>query len=1003
MEDLRVLEQQQLESQRNLTTIKLIKSQKHEQRTSLETKLSSLKFTNGEQRAQLQRYREVLSNSTRELGAVKLRAERSGDDLKRFDEKLKKALLTARILKVNRRKVDAAVIQLRHTESVLSGRKVELLDCRDEAKTKFINVKHKEEHLLQSIQNYKAEAKKIAEQTSRMRNETSNLEEDLATAQQMEASTKFRAESIATEIANEVKRHVVAKSSEESKLFAITQKKADLEVKVKTMAVDILIKRNLLNEAWKRCVKIQTEEGHEPSPQPADGQPSPSINIDQISSKLEKLEICVSEEKEKAQSMVRRIDTLKADYSDTEKQTIASTQEGEVLRQRVSRDRNIETSKEESHAKTLANVHNEREAVATLKRSVTDLEESQELEKTNDSTTITNQNGLISELEKTLEVSKNHLTTENQLLKDMKIAAENAKTCSIEAIQTAHANAEEVKNKFEQAQQKVKELADSSGSEENQELSDISRAQKILIQDKEAEIEKHTKSHPCLQQIKCAYDATETTEKQASDALSGLRRACEDRIASARKERNDRAEAKTREVIALRKKEERDVKRAEREAAQEAQRLKNEKMKLIAKQEAIRRAEIEAEEARRLEMERELELEEQRNAEAELAEKNRLEEEERRARKRKHRAKEEAERLRIEHDLLAAEAFETEKRLEAKTAAKRERARVDKARKKSELGIAKQEAIRRAEIEAEEARRLEMERELELEEQRNAEAELTEKNRVKEEERRARKRKHRAKEEAERLRIEHDLLAEEAFETEKRLEAKAAAKHERARVDKARKKSELAKLQKTKDRSLSPRKEPSNVNDAGSKGLSRKMAKDDSGVEKKRPIVVERRDSESRLSNVNKKEKRNRNKEYSFLSDGAHQSRESPGKEKESSSMKKSRTKVTFSAPEENGGAFDIFSSNHHGQVMTKTTSDARGVVGSDQKKREKKSRSTMEKANRKERIQKPSQSQTSGISSMEVGKSASQKSRRRKKKDGGKGQTQRSMDIDDGDYSFRF
>jgi hypothetical protein len=44
----------------------------------------------------------------------------------------------------------------------------------------------------------------------------------------------------------------------------------------------------------------------------------------------------------------------------------------------------------------------------------------------------------------------------------------------------------------------VKEVAASCGSEENQELSDISRAQKILIQDKEAEIEKHTKSKHLL-------------------------------------------------------------------------------------------------------------------------------------------------------------------------------------------------------------------------------------------------------------------------------------------------------------------------------------------------------------------------------------------------------------------------------------------------------------------------------------------------------------------------
>ena len=100
MEDLRILEQQQRDSQRLLASIKLTKQHKLEQRISLETKLSSLKYSNGESRAQLFRARDVMSKSTRELGTAKIHSERSSENLKKFDDKLKRTLSHVRGLQV---------------------------------------------------------------------------------------------------------------------------------------------------------------------------------------------------------------------------------------------------------------------------------------------------------------------------------------------------------------------------------------------------------------------------------------------------------------------------------------------------------------------------------------------------------------------------------------------------------------------------------------------------------------------------------------------------------------------------------------------------------------------------------------------------------------------------------------------------------------------------------------------------------------------------------------
>jgi len=92
MEDLRVLEQQQRESQRLLASTKQTKKHRLDHRIALENKLSSLKYSNGESKQQLLRSREVLSRITRELGEARLRGGNYNDNLKRFDERLKKLL-----------------------------------------------------------------------------------------------------------------------------------------------------------------------------------------------------------------------------------------------------------------------------------------------------------------------------------------------------------------------------------------------------------------------------------------------------------------------------------------------------------------------------------------------------------------------------------------------------------------------------------------------------------------------------------------------------------------------------------------------------------------------------------------------------------------------------------------------------------------------------------------------------------------------------------------------
>ena len=220
MEDLRVLEQQQRDSQRLLASSKLTKQHKLEQRSSLDTKLSSLKYSNGEARAQLIHAREVLSKSTRELANAKLRSDRSSDNLKKFDEKLKKTLDVVRALHSKRRKLDNAIVRLANADATLKNREGKMMKEVKRLEMELEDAKHREQLVVKSIQGAKMKVQEFVEDTIRMRSELSGLETDLTSAQQMEASTKFRAESIRSEIEGEKKRYEDPKTAQLAKMEA---------------------------------------------------------------------------------------------------------------------------------------------------------------------------------------------------------------------------------------------------------------------------------------------------------------------------------------------------------------------------------------------------------------------------------------------------------------------------------------------------------------------------------------------------------------------------------------------------------------------------------------------------------------------------------------------------------------------------------------------------------------------------------------------------------------
>jgi hypothetical protein len=488
MEDLRVLEQQQRESQRKLAAIKLIKQQKLEQRSALESKLSSLKYANGEQRAQLLRARDVLSRCTRELGAAKLHSGRSAEALKAFDCRLKRALVSARSLQFIRRKLDSGIIDLRNKEAIILRLKSQVLDSLKGAEKRRDDVKLREQSLRKAIHDEKLKAKHLIEQTTNIRSDAAGLEQDLAAAEQMAASTKLRAETIASEIDAEGRRHDNEMQSMRSKIEACEKKEAERADQTKTVKEQIELKKAQIYEAWQRCQQLQREEGHELSPEPSDDGPAPMIKIARLRTKLEKEREALRVEKAARDSLAECVHQGIEQLANLASSEAAAKKEVATILKAAEEAQKVEKGRREANEKFLVELEKERREVGDLRRSVSDLKESNGIEKKRLEDKVSEQALVIQKRQVELEEMKARLAAESTSIQELEASAEKEKKEKAQLVEAAKQEADTMRAKFEDVRREVEALENASDLDIEKEVADIQQAQSILVEDTKDEI-----------------------------------------------------------------------------------------------------------------------------------------------------------------------------------------------------------------------------------------------------------------------------------------------------------------------------------------------------------------------------------------------------------------------------------------------------------------------------------------------------------------------------------
>ena len=488
MEDLRVLEQQQRESQRKLATIKLTKQHKQTQKVTLETKLVSLKYANGQRRAQLTRARDVLHRSACQMGSAKLRSDKSGANLKDFDEKLTIALASARSMQVLRRKIDGGLVHIRNKDSVIKRLILESLEQVRALAKEEVHLTSCEQSFRQKILENNRKTSFYMEGATKFRLEISGLEEDLAAAKHMEASTKLRADSIAAEIELEDKRHFTTIQAMSEKLQQIQLSKCTIVSQTCSYDEEIKRQTQMIHEAWERVVEIQKEEGQDLSYEPVDGSPIPSLNIEGIRLDCEALDQELWTAKTTNSNVIADSDHHVAAMNTLRAESVVIKEEINAIHKEAESAHERESERCDTYKRYIIDLDTERKSVDDLQKSVSDLRKAQEDEKIRLEQMLINQAEAIQNAEAEQVESLLYIAEDEAVIESLQASNAITKSDNAAKIMDAKQNAENARSMYESVRQEVETFKEQTKKELDQELEAMERAQSIMIEESQAEI-----------------------------------------------------------------------------------------------------------------------------------------------------------------------------------------------------------------------------------------------------------------------------------------------------------------------------------------------------------------------------------------------------------------------------------------------------------------------------------------------------------------------------------
>lgn len=457
----------------------MIKGQRLEQQHALQCKLERLKYTNGELRAQLRQSREHLSTGTRTLGSRRLATDKAGGEIRDFEKVLKRGLQSARVNAACRRKIDSVFILIENKLSTLARLKVAAKGKLSQLEATMKAERRKEENLRSSIQSQVARVQQCASDIANVRAQNIEAEKDLLDAQNIEESTRTRAQTLADQIASE-KKHIEEQTAQLSSQIAAENKKAeDLVNQNEHAKKDLQDRIRELDEARIRQISS--------SAQPKDDAGGVESAI--ASCSLQSLELGTAND-----ALHKKIEEMQSVIHKNAEISAAKRKTCEALTRSAEEMISTENNRSQELSAFSSELDLERKAVAKLEVSAQELQESR-------SRSLSNHNQMVLDCEKDLEQArqeidstKSILESENAAIADGKSAWETEKADLLRRLEEARRNFKEAETSMNELDEASKHFEEDGESGLRRDLLEIEEQKAVERHSIDEQVESITQS-----------------------------------------------------------------------------------------------------------------------------------------------------------------------------------------------------------------------------------------------------------------------------------------------------------------------------------------------------------------------------------------------------------------------------------------------------------------------------------------------------------------------------
>lgn len=282
MNDLRILEQQQIESEQQLAQALAHKHRMQASVQQLSDQLAQQRYANGQARAELAVRHDRLAESTRLATDAQTAADGAEVDLKELGQRVQQALAGKRATLAVERRQERLLAELEQRASLLAH----LLEEEDAKVQQLYDERERmvdEQRVLErELETALAENQRLDAAVAKARADADREEQELLVLTDEEKALQRRLAELQQELLDNEKQHLAELAAIDAEHQATLAEGKELERTKRELQEQISKATKEYHESWRTVIAIQEAEGHAPSKAPSETTEPPVLDLDRI-------------------------------------------------------------------------------------------------------------------------------------------------------------------------------------------------------------------------------------------------------------------------------------------------------------------------------------------------------------------------------------------------------------------------------------------------------------------------------------------------------------------------------------------------------------------------------------------------------------------------------------------------------------------------------------------------------------------------------------------------